>query len=58
MNTKHTTHLSLKDRKNIELWITERLCKSQIAEKINRNPSTVAKEIAKHRKLKPRNTFN
>lgn len=58
MNKKHSTHLSLEDRKNIELGITERLCKSQIAKKINRNPSTIAKEIAKHRKLKPRNTFN
>ena len=58
MNKKYTTHLSLEDRKNIELGIIERLCKSQIAEKINRNPSTVAKEISKHRKLKPRNTFN
>lgn len=58
MNTKYTTHLSLEDRKNIELGIVEGLSKSKIAKKINRHPSTIAKEINKHRKLKPRNTFN
>lgn len=58
MNKKLVKHLSLEDRKNIQLGITEGLCKSQIAKKINRNPSTVAKEISKHRKLKPRNIFN
>ena len=30
----------------------------EIAKKINRNISTISKEILKHRKLKPRNTFN
>lgn len=44
--------------KNIELGIIEGLSKAQIARKINRHPSTIAKEIVKHRKLKPRNTFN
>ena len=55
---KSITHLSLEDRKNIELGIIEGLSKSQIAKKINRNPSTIANEIKKHIKLKPRNTFN
>ena len=55
---KNITHLSLEDRKNIELGIVEGLSKTQIAKKINRHPSTVAKEIQKHRKIKPRNTFN
>lgn len=58
MNKKNITHLSLEDRKNIELGIIEGLSKSQIAKKIDRHPSTVAKEICKHRKLKTRNTFN
>lgn len=58
MNKKYTTHLSLEDRKNIELGIIEGLSKTQIAKKINRHPSTISKEIIKHRKLKPRNTFN
>ena len=55
---KKVTHLSLEDRKNIELGIVEGLSKSQIAKKIGRSPSTIAKEINKHRKLKRRNTFN
>ena len=58
MNKKSVTHLSLDNRKNIELGIVEGLSKTQISNKINRNPSTIAKEIIKHRKLKPRNTFN
>ena len=58
MNKKTIKHLSLEDRKNIELGIVEGLSKSQIAKKINRSSSTIAKEINKHRKLKPRNTFN
>ena len=58
MNKKLITHLSLEDRKNIELGIIEGLSKSQIAKKINRNPSTIANEIIRHRKIKPRNTFN
>ena len=58
MNKKYSTHLSLEDRKNIELGIIEGLSKTQIAKKINRHPSTISKEILKHRKIKPRNTFN
>ena len=58
MNKEHITHLSLEERKNIELGIIERLNKSQIAKNINRSPSTVAKEITKHRQFKPRNVFN
>lgn len=58
MNKKYTTHLSLEDRKNIELGIIEGLSKTQIAKKIGRHPSTVAKEIIKHRRLKLRNTYN
>ena len=58
MNKKYTTHLSLEDRKNIELGIIEGLSKTQMARKINRHPSTIAKEIEKHRKIKLRNTFN
>ena len=58
MNKKYIKHLSLDDRKNIELGIVEGLSKSQIAKKINRSPATIANEIMKHRKIKPRNTFN
>ena len=48
MNKKYSTHLSLEDRKNIELGIIEGLSKTQIAKKINRHPSTIAKEILKN----------
>ena len=58
MNKKRVKHLSLEERKNIELGIIEGLSKSEIAKKINRSPATVANEIIRHRKLKPRNTFN
>ena len=58
MNKKYVKHLSLEDRKNIELGIIEGFSKSQIAKKINRSPVTVSNEIIKHRKIKPRNTFN
>ena len=58
MNKKFVKHISLEDRKNIELGIIGGLSKSQIAKKINRHPTTIANEIKKHRKLKPRNTFN
>ena len=58
MNKKYTKHLSLEDRKNIELGIIEGLSKSKIAKKINRSPVTISNEIMKHRKIKPRNIFN
>ncbi|MFR5683596.1 MAG: helix-turn-helix domain-containing protein [Clostridia bacterium] len=45
MNKKYTTHLSLEDRKNIELGIIEGLSKTQIARKINRHPSAIAKKL-------------
>ena len=58
MNKKYVKHLSLEDRKDIELGIIEGLSKSQIAKKINRSPVTISNEIIKHRNIKPRNTFN
>lgn len=51
-------HLTLEDRIKIEEGIINGLRKFEIAEKINKNPSTVAKEIKRNRKLKPRNIFN
>ena len=51
-------HLSLDDRILIEEGICKRLRKFQIAELVGKSPSTIDKEIKKHRKLKIRNTFN
>lgn len=56
-NNKHI-HLSLDERKIIQTGIENRSRKVDIARTIGKDPSTVAKEIKKHRKLSPRNTFN
>ena len=51
-------HLTLDQRKAIQDGIENRLSKTAIARIIGKDPSTVAKEIKTHRKLKPRNRFN
>ena len=45
-------HLSLEDRRKIEEGIEKRLRKFQIAETVNKSPSTIAKEIKKNRKAR------
>ena len=57
-NLYNNKHLSLEDRIKIEEGIVKGLRKFQIANSINKSPSTVAKEIKRNRKLKPRNSFN
>ena len=52
------THLTLEERKIIQAGIENNSTKSAIAQTIGKDATTVAKEIRKHRKLKPRNTFN
>jgi IS30 family transposase len=52
------THLTLEERKIIQAGIENDSTKVSIARTIGKDPTTVAKEIRKHRKLKPRNTFN
>lgn len=51
-------HLSKDERIIIQTGIDNRTTKLSIAKTIGKDPTTVAKEIKKHRKLKPRNTFN
>ncbi|MDF9867852.1 IS30 family transposase [Bacilli bacterium PM5-3] len=58
MTTHDNKHLSLDERKIIQTGIENRASKISIARTIAKDPTTVAKEIKKHRKLKPRNTFN
>ena len=58
MKRNDNTHLSLEQRKIIQAGIESRCAKAAIAQTIGKDPTTVAKEIRKHRKLKPRNTFN
>jgi len=51
-------HLTLEDRTVIQHCIEQRLSKTATARKLGKDPSTIAKEIKKHRTLKPRNRFN
>ena len=50
-------HLTLNERKIIETGIINRSNKVDIARTIGKDPTTVAKEIRKHRTFKPRNQF-
>lgn len=52
------THLTLQDRQIIQKGIESRSSKVAIAKTIGKDPTTVAKEIKKHRDLKRRNAFN
>lgn len=51
------THLTLDERKIIQTGIENRSRKVDIARTIAKDPTTIAKEIRKHRELKPRNQF-
>lgn len=51
-------HLSLDDRKKIQEGLEQEFTRTEIAKNINKNISTVAKEVKLRRKLKPRNPFN
>lgn len=51
-------HLTLNERKIIETGIINRSNKVDIARTIGKDPTTIAKEIRRHRVLKKRNTFN
>lgn len=48
-------HLSLEERKIIQKGIENRCNKVDIARTIGKDPTTIAKEIRKHREFKPRN---
>ena len=52
------THLTLEDRKKIQEGLENELSRTKIVRNINKEISTVAKEIKNRRKLKPRNPFN
>lgn len=51
------THLTLEDRKTIQHGLEDGLSKAQIARDIEKSPSTVAKEVRLHRKLKPSSPY-
>lgn len=56
--THDNKHLTLDERKIIQTGIENRSNKVDIARTIGKDPTTVAKEIRKHRVFKPRNQFN
>ena len=61
MSKRHycdNTHLSLQDRMTIQLGIENNSTKVAIAKNLGKDPSTIAKEIKKHRIFKRRNRFN
>lgn len=51
-------HLTLEDRKFIQRGLEEERSKAQIAKELGKSPSTIAKEVKLHRKIRPRNMFN
>jgi IS30 family transposase len=51
-------HLTLEDRKVIQKGIENGATKADIARTIGKDATTIAKEIRKHRKIKPRNAYN
>lgn len=55
--TYNKTHLTLDERKIIQHGIEQRLSKVEISKLIAKDPSTIAKEIKQHRKLRPRNIY-
>jgi len=60
MKKKHycdNSHLTLDERKTIQIGIENRSTKTAIAKTIGKDPTTVAKEIRKHRVIKPRNKY-
>jgi len=57
-NRFDNTHLTLEERQIIQTGIENNCNKVDIARTLAKDPSTIAKEIKKHRQLKPRNVFN
>ena len=55
---KNNNKLSFDQRCKIEEMINLRKRKFEIADEIDKTRSTVAREIMRHRKLKPSNLFN
>jgi len=56
---KHdNAHLTLEQRKIIQAGIENNSTKADISRVIGKDPTTIAKEIRKHRIFKPRNTYN
>ena len=57
-STSKQKHMTQDDRVAIEAGLTESKSLREIASMIGKDPSTISKEIKKHRTFPPRNTFN
>lgn len=54
---KNSNRLTFQQRCTIERMINNRCRKSEIAQELEKSPSSIAREITKHRKLKPHIPF-
>ena len=52
------THLTLEDRKAIQHGLEEGLSKAQIARDLGKSPSTISKEVRRHRKFRLASSYN
>ena len=50
-------HMSLEDRNYIELALGKEMSFKEIAKFLRKDPTTISKEVKKHRVCKPRNTY-
>ena len=57
-NFENNKQLSLSQRNRIEDMLNQRKRKFEIANELNKTQSTIAREINKHRVLKPHNIYN
>ena len=58
METPNQKHLTLEDRNYIEQALNHGMTFKEIAKFLSKDPSTISKEIKKHRIRKEPNTFN
>ncbi len=58
MENTNQKHLTLEDRNYIEQALNHRMTFKEIAKFLSKDPTTISKEIKKHRIRKEPNTFN
>lgn len=58
MNNNISSRLTFQQRCKIEEMVNKRHRKFEIANELDKSPSTIAREIKRHRKLKPNTSFN
>ena len=58
MENKRNSHLSYNDRLKIEKYLDDKYTFTEIAKEIEKDRTTIAKEIQNHVIIKKRNTYN